>query len=136
MRDEHSLNPQDLPNEAYTQEDFARVWQNMLAILDKRGEHLLISYLGKNTPTIEKDVIHVKANSNIADIDIRSNQQRLLTYIHKQLKNYHITMEVTLNKDAAAAYVATPYTVEEKYNALKEQNPFLETFVQELGLQF
>ena len=72
----------------------------MLAILDKRGEHLLISYLGKNTPTIEKDVIQVKANSNIA------------------------------------AYVATPYTVEEKYNALKEQNPFLETFVQELGLQF
>ena len=131
MRDEHSLNPQDLPNEAYTQEDFARVWQNMLAILDKRGEHLLISYLGKNTPTIEKDVIQVKANSNIADIDIRSNQQRLLTYIHKQLKNYHITMEVTLNKET---YV--PYTLEEKYNALKEQNPFLETFVQELGLQF
>ena len=131
MRDEHSLNPQDLPNEAYTQEDFARVWQNMLAILDKRGEHLLISYLGKNTPTIEKDVIQVKANSNIADIDIRSNQQRLLTYIHKQLKNYHITMEVTLNKEAS-----TTYTLEEKYNALKEQNPFLETFVQELGLQF
>ena len=130
MRDEHSLNPQDLPNEAYTQEDFARVWQNMLAILDKRGEHLLISYLGKNTPTIEKDVIQVKANSNIADIDIRSNQQRLLTYIHKQLKNYHIT----INKEASTTYV--PYTLEEKYNALKEQNPFLETFVQELGLQF
>ena len=134
MRDEHSLNPQDLPNEDYTQEDFARVWQNMLAILDKRGEHLLISYLGKNTPPIEKDVIQVKANSNIADIDIRSNQQRLLTYIHKQLKNYHITMEVTLNKEATTTYV--PYTLEEKYNALKEQNPFLETFVQELGLQF
>ena len=106
----------------------------MLAILDKRGEHLLISYLGKNTPTIEKDVIQVKANSNIADIDIRSNQQRLLTYIHKQLKNYHITMEITLNKEATTTYV--PYTLEEKYNALKEQNPFLETFVQELGLQF
>ena len=106
----------------------------MLAILDKRGEHLLISYLGKNTPTIEKDVIQVKANSNIADIDIRSNQQRLLTYIHKQLKNYHITMEVTLNKEASTTYV--PYTLEEKYNALKEQNPFLETFVQELVLQF
>ena len=134
MRDEHSLNPQDLPNEDYTQEDFARVWQNMLAILDKRGEHLLISYLRKSTPTIEKDVIQVKANSNIADIDIRSNQQRLLTYIHKQLKNYHITMEVTLNKEALTTYV--PYTLEEKYNALKEQNPFLETFVQELGLQF
>ena len=134
MRDEHTVSPQDLPNEDYTQEDFARVWQNMLAILDKRGEHLLISYLGKNTPTIEKDVIQVKANSNIADIDIRSNQQRLLTYIHKQLKNYHITMEVTLNKEASTTYV--PYTLEEKYNALKEQNPFLETFVQELGLQF
>ena len=134
MRDEHSLNPQDLPNEDYTQEDFARVWQSMLAILDKRGEHLLISYLGKNTPTIEKNVIQVKANSNIADIDLRSNQQRLLTYIHKQLKNYHITMEVTLNKEASTTYV--PYTLEEKYNALKEQNPFLETFVQELGLQF
>ena len=134
MRDEHTVSPQDLPNEDYTQEDFARVWQNMLAILDKRGEHLLISYLGKNTPTIEKDVIQVKANSNIADIDIRSNQQRLLTYIHKQLKNYHITMEVTLNKEATTTYV--PYTLEEKYNALKEQNPFLETFVQELGLQF
>ena len=106
----------------------------MLAILDKRGEHLLISYLGKNTPTIEKDVIQVKANSNIADIDIRSNQQRLLTYIHKQLKNYHITIEVTLNKEASTTYV--PYTLEEKYTALKEQNPFLETFVQELGLQF
>ena len=134
MRDEHTVSPQDLPNEDYTQEDFARVWQNMLAILDKRGEHLLISYLGKNTPPIEKDVIQVKANSNIADIDIRSNQQRLLTYIHKQLKNYHITMEVTLNKEASTTYV--PYTLEEKYNALKEQNPFLETFVQELGLQF
>ena len=134
MRDEHTVSPQDLPNEDYTQEDFARVWQNMLAILDKRGEHLLISYLGKNTPPIEKDVIQVKANSNIADIDIRSNQQRLLTYIHKQLKNYHITMEVTLNKEASTTYV--PYTLEEKYNALKEQNPFLETFVKELGLQF
>ena len=134
MRDEHTVSPQDLPNEDYTQEDFARVWQNMLAILDKRGEHLLISYLGKNTPPIEKDVIQVKANSNIADIDIRSNQQRLLTYIHKQLKNYHITMEITLNKEATTTYV--PYTLEEKYNALKEQNPFLETFVQELGLQF
>ena len=134
MRNEHTVSPQDLPNEDYTQEDFARVWQNMLAILDKRGEHLLISYLGKNTPPIEKDVIQVKANSNIADIDIRSNQQRLLTYIHKQLKNYHIAMEITLNKEATTTYV--PYTLEEKYNALKEQNPFLETFVQELGLQF
>ena len=106
----------------------------MLTILDKRGEHLLISYLGKTTPAIDKDIIHIEVSSNIADIDIRSHQQRLLTYIHKQLKNNHITMEITLNR--AAAVAATPYTLEEKYNALREQNPFLDTFVQELGLQF
>ena len=134
MRDDHNLSSQDLPAENYTKEDFDRVWQNMLTILDKRGEHLLISYLGKTTPAIDKDIIQIEVSSNIADIDIRSHQQRLLTYIHKQLKNHHITMEITLNR--AAAVAATPYTLEEKYNALKEQNPFLETFVQELGLQF
>ena len=80
----------------------------MLTILDKRGEHLLISYLGKTTPAIDKDIIHIEVSSNIADIDIRSHQQRLLTYIHKQLKNNHINMEITLNRDAPSKRSTTP----------------------------
>ena len=108
----------------------------MLAILEKRGENFIISHLGKTTPPINNHVIQIEVSTNIADIEIRTQQDRLLSYIRKQLKNYLITMEIAFNKEAAAATAASPYTLEEKYNALKELNPFLETFVQELGLQF
>ena len=85
----------------------------MLAILEKRGEHLLISHLGKDSaPTIAEDVILLEVGS---------------------LNNYNITLQITVNKEIAPI---TAYTPEEKYLALKEQNPLLETFVRELGLQF
>ena len=101
----------------------------MLAILEKRGEHLLISHLGKDSaPTITEDV-----GSELALIETRSQQERLLTYIRKSLNNYNITLQITVNKEIAPV---TAYTPEEKYLALKEQNPLLETFVRELGLQF
>ena len=134
LRDGHGAAGQQLPAEDYSLEDFERVWSSMLAILDKRGEHLLISHLGKKVPPIKGHVISIEVGTNIADIEIRTQQDRLLNYIRKQLKDYHVTMEITLNKEAASATI--PYTLEEKYNALKEANPFLETFVRELGLQF
>ena len=106
----------------------------MLAILEKRGEHLLISHLGKDSaPTIAEDIILLEVGSELALIETRSQQERLLTYIRKSLNNYNITLQITVNKEIAPV---TAYTPEEKYLALKEQNPLLETFVRELGLQF
>jgi hypothetical protein len=105
----------------------------MLTILDRRGEHLLITNLGKNTPTIKDDMIQLEVATDIAQIEILSQQKRLLAYICKSLNNYNISLQITVNKENTSNLA---YTSEEKYKVLKEQNPYLETFIRELGLQF
>ena len=104
----------------------------MIEILDKKGEQFLLISLGRDTPPIENDCIRIEVPSEIDRVEISSQKKRFLNYIRRHLNNYGITMDVIHNRELVTTLAYTP---QEKYEALKEQNPYLEDFIRELELE-
>jgi DNA polymerase-3 subunit gamma/tau len=56
-------------------------------------------------------------------IEVERAQGPLLEYLKRSLKNYDITLDITVNEEVQRKYAYTP---QEKYDKLREQNPALD----------
>src|SRR5690606_2510472 len=47
------IDPNDLPKEAFTEDDFFKAWNNYIQSLDAKGEKIMASMLAMNTPKLD-----------------------------------------------------------------------------------
>ena len=55
-------------------------------------------------------------------VEVERQQYDLLSFLRKELNNYDISLEITINEEKVKQYA---YTAKEKYEKLKEKNPNL-----------
>ena len=56
-------------------------------------------------------------------VEVERQSFDLMSYLRKNLKNYDIALDITVNEELDTKYAYTPI---EKYEKLKEKNPNLE----------
>ena len=74
---------------------------------------------------LEGTVLHLEVGTQTAKTDVIEMEPKLLAYLHKQLRNYDLKIEIQVNEEISKRILVTP---EEKYNRLLQLNPLLQDF--------
>jgi DNA polymerase-3 subunit gamma/tau len=121
----------DLPTEAFTEEDFFKTWNAYIKQLHKKGEKIMASILEMDTPKLNGTDIQLSYPNETLKIELERAQYPLMEFIKKTLKNFDLKLVITVNEEIAKKYA---FTAEDKYEKLKEKNPNIELLRQTFGL--
>ncbi len=121
------------PTNAFTQEEFEKVWREYCEVVSRKRKHNLLSHLSMSIPTVNGSIAHVEYPNNIIKIEVERDRSNFLEFIRERLQNYDFDLEITVNDTITKKYV---YTDREIYDKMTEINPKLHNFRQELDLDF
>lgn len=116
--------PTDLPKNEFTEQQLLHFWIDYGKRMDKKGERIIGSMFAMNKPVLkENNVIFLELPNQTMKVDIENIEKPLLNFLHEKLSNYSITLHINVNEVMAKKHAFTP---QDKYDKLKEQNPFLD----------
>jgi len=121
----------DLPSDAFTEEQFIASWNSYIKQLHKKGEKIMASILEMDTPKLKGTDVHLAYPNETLKIELERAQYPLMEYIKKTLRNFDLKLVITVNEEIAKKYA---FTAEDKYEKLKEKNPNIELLRQTFGL--
>ncbi|WP_375251980.1 DNA polymerase III subunit gamma/tau [Dokdonia donghaensis] len=114
---------QNLPSEPFTEIAMQAAWASYVQKLLQKGERIIASNLEADQPTLNGTTIELEYPNETMKIEVERAQGPLLEYLKRSLKNYDITLDITVNEEVQRKYAYTP---QEKYDKLREQNPALD----------
>ncbi|MFT6601972.1 MAG: DNA polymerase-3 subunit gamma/tau [Dokdonia donghaensis] len=114
---------QNLPSEPFTEITMQAAWASYVQKLLQKGERIIASNLEADQPTLNGTTIELEYPNETMKIEVERAQGPLLEYLKRSLKNYDITLDITVNEEVQRKYAYTP---QEKYDKLREQNPALD----------
>ena len=125
------VDPNDLPKEPVTQEALSQAWKDYINSLSRKGERIMVSILEMNQPTLNDTKIELEFPNETLKIELERAQFPLMEYLRKTLKNYDLSLDISVNEEIEKQYAFTPM---EKYQKLKEKNPNIELLKKTFGL--
>ena len=124
--------PQDLPKKEFTEKELLHFWNDYGKRMDKKGERIIGSMFAMNKPVLKENfTIFLELPNQTMKVDIENIEKPLLAFLYEKLNNYNITLQIQVNETTAKKHAFTP---QEKYDKLKEQNPFLDLLRSKLDL--
>ena len=117
------LDEEDLPKDEFTEPEMLKVWATFVASLEKKGQYNFASILSIDTPKLVNTSIHLEFPNSTNKVEVERQQYDLLSYLRKELNNYDISLEISINEEKEKQYAYTP---KEKYDKLNEKNPNLD----------
>lgn len=124
----------ELPTEPFTYNQFIQKWNSYVEELNKRGYKIQASNLNVNPPELKGTTIHLQVPSEISKEEIIAQKAHLLKYLHKQLRNFSIDLEVEVKAEVFVQRYA--FTPQDKFEKLRDENPLIEDFVEAFSLEF
>ena len=117
------IDEENLPTEAFLEKDFHVAWNAFIEKLRQEGKHNFASILSIDTPKVDGHIISLEFPNATNKVEVERQQYDLLAYIRKTLKNYDISLSITVNEIMEKKYAYTP---QDKFDKLKEKNPNLD----------
>ncbi|MEZ4802705.1 MAG: DNA polymerase III subunit gamma/tau [Gelidibacter sp.] len=125
------IDPNDLPKEDVNQEELIKAWKDYTKAMDRKGEKIMVSILEMDTPKLNDTTIQLEFPNETIKIELERAQFPLMEYLRKTLKNYDLSLDISVNEEIEKQYAFTPI---EKYQKLKEKNPNIELLKKTFGL--
>ena len=119
------VDEENLPRESFNQDELTEVWNAFVTKIETEGKFNLASILSIDKPTLAPDGFSIQLTFPNATNKVEVERQSfdLMSYLRKNLKNYDVTLDISINEELDTKYAYTPL---EKYEKLKEKNPNLE----------
>jgi DNA polymerase-3 subunit gamma/tau len=112
------------PKTVFSQEELLKSWKTYHQKLIKKGEKSIASILVADAPVLKENfVIQYTLPNTLMKDQLKQGTPKLLKHLRESLNNYGLSIEVLVNETVAKKFAYTP---QEKYNKLKEKNPFIE----------
>lgn len=125
---------EDLPSETYTVHQFVEAWDTYIDELIQKGEKIQASNLSLNRPQIKDNIIHIEVPSETSKIEIVSQKENLLNFIHRKLNNFSIELLVEVKSEEFKQRYA--FTPKDKFEKMREENPVIEELIRVFDLDF
>ncbi|APU11278.1 DNA polymerase III subunit gamma/tau [Cellulophaga lytica] len=138
-KEQHKLNKVDvvvdestLPNDDFEVERLQELWNKFVDKIEAQGQRILASNLNSDTPVLkDRTTISIQLANDTMKKEVEREKYDLMEYLKKELNNYFITLEITVNEEAVKKFAFTP---EEKYQKLREKNSVIDLLRQEFDL--
>jgi len=129
-----SVPEEKLPNEAFTEKEMQKYWNQYILKMEKKGKKILASNLQTDIPRLRNNTaIWLEFPNSTMKKEVEREQGPLLNFLREKLKNHSIELKISVNEESAKKYAFTP---EEKYEKLREKNPAIELLRKEFDLDF
>ncbi len=124
----------ELPTQEFSEEQLRMVWQKYIHHLEGRGFKILASILRVDRPKLKDGSnIHLVFPNQSMKSDLEKSQVMVLDFLKRELSNYNIEFDITVDEKTTKKYA---YTDQEKYAKLVEKNPAVETLRKTFDLGF
>lgn len=125
------INPEDLPKDHFTFEEFKVHWDFCADQYYKTGRMLMSSTMNMAQLTLNNYILTVEFPNTGSKLSFEENLYDMVSYIHKKLNNYHLKIEVKVNESAK---IKKAYSIDDKLNYLKDLNPALDNLIKVFDL--
>lgn len=125
------IDEEDLPNDAFTEEQLVTTWNAYTKQLEANGEKIMASILQMDTPKLKDNAICIELSNSTLKVELERAQYPLMKFIRKELNNYSVKLDISVNEEIEKKYA---FTTQEKYEKLKEKNPNIELLKKAFGL--
>ena len=126
------LQPEDLPKESFTEDDFKNYWNKYNQFLDQKGLKIVASIMQSVMPDLDGTTIKLEFPNESMKIDLEREQHGLMEYMRRHLKNHDLTLHISVNEEIANKHA---YTDEEKLIKLMDKNPSLKLLKETFNLE-
>uniref|UniRef100_UPI0030DA6877 DNA polymerase III subunit gamma/tau n=1 Tax=Bizionia echini TaxID=649333 RepID=UPI0030DA6877 len=113
----------DLPKDSFTEAQLVAVWNVFVKELEATGKFNLASILSIDIPKVNGTAIQLEFPNATNKLEVERESYELLSYIRKELNNYDIHLDMTVNEEMEKQYA---YTTAEQFEKLKEKNPAID----------
>ncbi|MFL0061395.1 DNA polymerase III subunit gamma/tau [Tenacibaculum maritimum] len=112
------------PKDLFTQEQLEETWKKYYFKLIDKGEKSIASIISAGKPQLQKgfNVNYSLPNKLMSD-QLERGKPKLLRFLRERLNNYGIHIQITISEVVEKKFAYTP---QEKYEKLKEKNPFID----------
>lgn len=115
-------NSEDLPGEAFSEEEFKNAWEKLTRNLKEAGRDSLFVTLSLRLPQIDGEKITVIIENKTQEQSIDREKQEICDFLRNELNNHRIQLETQISEGEETAML---YTSKEKFKKLVEKNPNL-----------
>ncbi|MBP93950.1 MAG: DNA polymerase III subunit gamma/tau [Flavobacteriaceae bacterium] len=123
----------DLPKDSFTEAQLVAVWNVFVKELEATGKFNLASILSIDIPKVNGTAIQLEFPNATNKLEVERESYELLSYIRKELNNYDIHLDMTVNEEMEKQYA---YTTAEQFEKLKEKNPAIDVLKKTFGLDY
>ena len=117
------VDEENLPKEVFSEDELLIAWNTFANHLREEGKMNLASILSIDTPKLKGTTIHLEFPNATNKVEVERQQYDLLQFLRQTLKNYDISIAITINEEMEKKFAYTP---DEKYEKLKEKHPNIE----------
>jgi DNA polymerase III subunit gamma/tau len=118
------VNYDNHPKDVFTEKELQKAWNQYQQLLIKKGEKSMASILAADLPTLEENFkIQFSLPNKLMEDQLKTGKPKLVKFLRETLNNFGLRLEVIVNETIEKKFAYTP---QEKYNKLKEKNPFME----------
>ena len=124
IQSSEGLDISNMPRNDYQHDDFIMRWKRFAFQMKEKGKETFYNAMIKRDPKLKSEHLYVMEVDNQIQIDyIKPTLSDLISYIRKELKNYQISIEMTLSEkpDEEVKF----QTGKDKFKALARKNPNL-----------
>jgi len=119
------------PTEVFSEKAFSDAWKEFLETVQQRKS--IIGLLTANKPILKNlTEIHLELENKTQESYLQSVQTDMLMFLREKLNNYKLSIVVKFTETERER---KPYTAEERYRAMVQANPHLETLRKALDMQ-
>lgn len=93
------VNPDDLPKEPFTVEQFMAEWNKYADKLARSGFMLMSSLMGMVPPVLNGTSVSLVMPNEGSKLSFDENKFDLVNYLRKKLSNYDLEIEITVNEE-------------------------------------
>jgi DNA polymerase-3 subunit gamma/tau len=122
-----------LPTRDYSEQELRLVWEKYVAHLTDRGQMILASILNVDKPILKNGIAHLRFPNASMKEDLEKNKGQILEFLKRELQNYTLDIEVTVDHQVQKKYV---YTDQDKFQKLVEKNPTVDVLRKAFELEF
>ncbi len=117
------VNYDNHPKDSFTEKELQKTWNDYRKILIKKGQKSMASILAADLPELKENfIVQFTLPNKLMEDQLKQGRPKLIKFLRESLNNFGVNIKVVVNETVEKKFAYTP---QEKYNKLKEKNPFL-----------
>ncbi|MBB1138079.1 hypothetical protein H4K33_00975 [Myroides sp. WP-1] len=128
------INPDDLPKEPFTAQQFMEEWTKYADKLARSGFMLMASLMGMVPPVINGTTVSLEMPNEGSKLSFDENKFDLVNYLRKKLSNYDLEIEIIVNEEVKIQ--KRVLDKEDKLVRFVELNPAMQYMKEIFDLEF